>query len=154
MKYCTACGSKNADEARFCTSCGKPFSHRETASKKTSPSGNVISDFFTDYIGTQKSELNWKILFTDIFKQHTREEAEEIFICGTKQTTPAPSSVLSEMPKPWLYSRVFAVFFIAAVFLWICCSVFQNSKTLPGLIMLGSLTVPLSVMIMFLELNV
>ena len=154
MKYCTACGSKNADEARFCTSCGKPFSHRETASKKTSPSGNVISDFFTDYIGTQKSEVNWKILFTDIFKQHTREEAEEIFICGTKQTTPAPSSVLSEMPKPWLYSRVFAVFFIAAVFLWICCSVFQNSKTLPGLIMLGSLTVPLSVMIMFLELNV
>ena len=25
MKYCTACGSKNADEARFCTSCGNRF---------------------------------------------------------------------------------------------------------------------------------
>lgn len=116
---------------------------------KRLPHRAMLSLIFHGLHWHAKSELNWKILFTDIFKQHTREEAEEIFICGTKQTTPAPSSVLSEMPKPWLYSRVFAVFFIAAVFLWICCSVFQNSKTLPGLIMLGSLTVPLSVMIMF-----
>lgn len=154
MRFCPNCGSKNTDDAKFCISCGNPLAARRTTARPHPKKGNAISNFFSDYIGTNNDDLNWKILFTDIFKSHTREEAEEIFICGTKKTTPPPSSILSEMPTPWFYSRVFAVFSIAAVLLWICCTSFQNSNTLPGLIMLGSLAVPLSVMIMFLELNV
>lgn len=153
MKYCTNCGNKNSDDAKFCTACGKPFEKRTTARPRPQK-GNIISNFFSDYIGTKQNDLNWRILFSDIFKSHTREEAEEIFICGTKKTTPPPSSVLSEMPKPWFYSRVFAVFCIASILLWICCTSFNNANALPGLIMLGSLAVPLSVMVMFLELNV
>lgn len=153
MKFCTNCGCQNYDDAKFCVSCGKPF-RQGNAQKASSDKGNALSNFFSDYIGAKKSDLNWRILFTDIFKPHTREEAEDIFICGTKRTTPDPSAVLSEMPKPWFYSRVFAVFFLAAVLLWICCTTFHNGLTIPGLIMLGSLAVPLSVMVMFLELNV
>lgn len=153
MKYCTNCGSRNDDGAKFCTACGKPFV-RKTPPHSGPEKGNFLSNFFSDYIGTKQDDLNWRILFTDIFKPHTREEAEEIFICGTQKTTPDPSLVLSEMPRPWFYSRVFAVFCIASILLWICCAFFQNPNALPGLIMLGSLTVPLSVMVMFLELNV
>ncbi len=156
MKFCTNCGARNHDGAKFCTTCGKTFAQKRTpvSPKTENNTGNAFLNFFFNYIGTPKSDLNWRILFTDIFKPHTHEEAEDIFICGTKRTTPDPSLVLSEMPKPWFYSRVFAVFLATFILLWICCTQFRSELAIPGLIMVGALAVPLSIMILFLELNV
>ena len=99
------------------------------------------------------ADLNWKVLFSDVTKKHSTEEAEEIFICGTRRTTPLVNEVSKDWPHPWLYSRVFLMFAIAFALLWICCSMFQNPNALPGLIVVGSFTVPLSTLILFLELN-
>ena len=49
MKYCTNCGSRNYDEAKFCTACGKPFG-RKTPPHSNPEKGNFLSNFFSDYI--------------------------------------------------------------------------------------------------------
>ena len=71
-----------------------------------------------EYMGnTNAVSLNWKDLFTDVFKKHTNVEAEDVFICGTSKTTPPLSEVSETWPRPWLYSRVFLCFAITYVLL-------------------------------------
>ena len=76
-------------------------------------------DHLNEYVGNDRpADLNWRMLFTDVFKSHTVEEAEDIF-----------------------------------ALLWLCCNLFGNPNALPGMIVVGSFTVPLSTMIMFMEVN-
>lgn len=163
MKYCNYCGHANQDSAMFCGNCGRPldttkgqrtnngsYQQRSTASSK----GNSWVDSLNDYVGNDRpADLNWKVLFTDVFKKHTVEGAEDIFICGTHNTTPSSYEVSKEWPHPWLYSRVFLMFSIAFALLWICSNLFGNPNALPGMIVVGAFTVPLSTMILFLEMN-
>ena len=164
MKYCNYCGNENQDSAMFCGNCGKPLAttknHRannsscQQKSTISSSKGSSWVDSLNDYVGNDRpADLNWKVLFTDVFKKHTVEEAEDIFICGTHSTTPSSYDVSKEWPHPWLYSRVFLMFGIAFALLWICCDVFGNPNALPGMIVVGAFTVPLSTMILFLEVN-
>ena len=163
MKYCNYCGHANQDSAMFCGNCGRPldttkdqrtnngsYQQRSTASSK----GNSWVDSLNDYVGNDRpADLNWRVLFTDVFKKHSVEEAEDIFICGTHSTTPLTYEVSKEWPHPWLYSRVFLMFGIAFALLWVCCDMFGNPNALPGMIEVGTFTVPLSTMILFLEVN-
>ncbi len=97
--------------------------------------------------------LNWKDLFSDVFRKHTNEEAEDIFICGTSKTTPPLCMVSETWPKPWLYSRVFLCFVITYILLYICSVAFNNANAYPGLIIVGSFAVPFTTLVMFLEVN-
>ena len=160
MRYCSYCGKPIQDGYLFCGSCGKPVTTETTTNaqqKQTKTSGSGDSSWvnhLNDYVGNDRpADLNWKILFTDVSKKHTTEEAEEIFIVGTRKTTPSVYEVSKDWPHPWLYSRVFLMFAIAFALLWVCCSMFQNTNALPGLIVVGSFTVPLTTMVLFLELN-
>lgn len=117
-------------------------------------SGGGLVGSINDYIGnTNKVKLNWKYLFEGVFKKHTTEEAEDIFICGTSRTTPPLSEVVDTWPKPWLYSRVFLCFVITFILLNICSSFFNNPNAYPGLIIVGAFAVPFTTLVMFLELN-
>lgn len=162
MKYCSHCGHPNQDGALFCGACGKPLlqntgsncvgsqSHHTTNTK----AGESWIDSLNEYVGNDRpADLNWKVLFTDVFKKHSVEEAEDIFICGTHSTTPSEFEVSKEWPHPWLYSRVFLMFSIAFTLLWVCSNIFANPNALPGMIVVGAFTVPLSTMILFLEIN-
>lgn len=177
MKYCQHCGYAAPDDARFCLRCGHTLQpggeagqagqrgHAASgpegtgASRGRRPGGGAsAADSFinhlNDYVGNDRpADLNWRMLFTNVFKSHTVEEAEDIFICGTHATTPPLSQVSKEWPRPWLYSRVLLMFSIAFVLLWLCCNLFGNVNALPGMIVVGSFTVPLSTMILFLEVN-
>lgn len=147
MKHCSHCGNPLPDDAQYCGRCGQ----RQPARK---PVGEAFIDHLNDYVGNDKpADLNWRMLFTDVFKSHSVEEAEDIFICGTHKTTPHITQVSKEWPRPWLYSRVFVMFTVAFVLLWLCCNMFRNPNTLPGMIVVGSFAVPLSTMILFLEVN-
>lgn len=160
MKYCNYCGQPNHDDAIFCGNCGKPLatdtdSISKTQQRQSSSNGKSSwVDTLNEYVGNDKpANLNWKVLFSDVFKSHTTEEAESIFICGTKNTTPTPSEVSKDWPHPWLYSRVLLMFIIAFGLLWICVKGFSNSNAIPGMIVVGSFAVPLSTMILFMEVN-
>ena len=164
MIYCNYCGHQNQEGAAFCGNCGKPLntninqratseSYQQSRSK-ASANGKSWVDSLNDYVGNDRpANLNWKVLFTDVFKKHSVEEAEDIFICGTHSTTPSAYEVSKEWPHPWLYSRVFLMFGIAFALLWVCCDMFGNPNALPGMIVVGAFTVPLSTMILFLEVN-
>lgn len=167
MRYCSYCGRANQDSAMFCGNCGKALAvnakeeesaagnpNRQTSAASSSKGNSSWVESLNGYVGNDRpADLNWKVLFTDVFKKHSVEEAEDIFICGTHSTTPSSVEVSKEWPHPWLYSRVFLMFGIAFVLLWICCDMFGNPNALPGMIVVGSFTVPLSTMILFLEVN-
>lgn len=163
MKYCSYCGHSNQDDALFCGSCGRPIS-RNTGNnglgnqRNHTSNGNIGGswiDSLNEYVGNDRpAELNWKVLFSDVFKSHTAEEAEDIFICGTKVTTPDMYSISKDWPHPWLYSRVLLMFVITFALLWVCVNAFGNLNAFPGMIVIGSFAVPLSTMVLFMEANV
>ena len=109
MRYCSYCGQPIQDGYLFCGSCGKPVTTEtttKTQQKQTKSSGSSDSSWvnhLNDYVGNDRpADLNWKILFTDVSKKHTTEEAEEIFIVGTRKTTPSVYEVSKDWPHPWL----------------------------------------------------
>lgn len=163
MKYCSHCGHPNQDGALFCGSCGKPLSPNtgsngvgsQSSYTTNAKAGGSWIDSLNEYVGNDRpADLNWKVLFSDVFKSHTTEEAEEIFICGTKATTPDMCSISKDWPHPWLYSRVLLMFVITFALLWICVNAFGNLNAFPGMIVIGSFAVPLSTMVLFMEANV
>lgn len=160
MKYCGFCGRPVEEGQQYCAHCGKYVggaqntSQAPHSSQQNNDENSSFVNKINDYVGNDRpADLNWKVLFTDVFKSHTKEEAEDIFICGTRMTTPHLKDVSRDWPHPWLYSRVFFMFFLASALLWVCCAFFGNLNALPGLIVIGSFTVPLSTMILFLEVN-
>lgn len=168
---CKECGSKLNPNDRICTYCGCPVSNSivmagidvldgnslakdQTPPKPNNAGGTSLVNHLNNYVGNERpADLNWRVLFSDVSKKHTTEEAEEIFIVGTRKTTPSIHDVSIDWPHPWLYSRVFMMFIMAFALLWVCCRMFQNPNALPGLIVIGSFTVPLTTLILFLELN-
>lgn len=152
--FCGHCGQvlhdKNNDSYSQTATTTPPDSYKSVGKKSSSS----FVDGLNDYIGNTNSvNLNWKDLFSDVFKKHSNEEAEDVFICGTSKTTPPLNLVSETWPKPWLYSRVFVCFAITYILLYICCSAFNNPLSLPGAIIVGAFTVPFTTLVLFLEVN-
>lgn len=97
--------------------------------------------------------LDLKAIFSNVFKKHTKEEAELIFIAGTTYTTPNESDIPGTWPKPWFFSRIFLTLALTYLFLFIAMDIFQNLYALPGLMVVGSFAVPFSLLIFFWEMN-
>lgn len=92
-------------------------------------------------------------MFSEVFKKRTQEEVDEYFICGTTKTTPAIENAKTGWPKPWFFMRVLifmGLIYGGFLFAW---KEFNNPNLLPGLMMMGSLVLPLATMILFFELN-
>lgn len=170
MAYCVNCGNQLDEGGAFCGRCGHKVgtpvqeSTGETpnpayGSGKTATAGSATSSSFVgsinSYLGskTEVNNLNWKDLFSDVFRKHTNQEAEDIFICGTSRTTPPLNEVSETWPKPWLYSRVFLCFVITYILLYICVAAFDNPFSIPGTIIVGAFTVPFTTLILFMEVN-
>jgi len=137
----------------------KNFTEREPVSTKGF-SDHVKNSFnhATGRINTLVGEegevrLNLKDIFSNVFKKHSKEEAELIFISGTSFTTPKESEIPVTWPKPWLFSRVFLTLALTFFLLFIANDIFQNFFALPGLIVIGSFAVPFSLLIFFWEMN-
>ncbi len=154
-RFCGHCGSPLRAGANFCSACGKKVEGYTAPKKeKAGHTSDSLLGHLNNYLGnTDGSTLNWKYLFSGVFRRHTLDEAENIFICGTKTTTPDPETLTASWPKPWLYSRVFIGMIVVFLFLYVCCSHFNNPLTYPGLLIVGAFTVPLVTVILFMEVN-
>lgn len=99
--YCPNCGQKNEEQASFCTNCGSELpslsaqDSQEVASNEQ-PAENgeatTIFDMATKQIngwtgGQGAIKVSLKDFFGQVFRRHTEDEAEKIFIVGTKETT-------------------------------------------------------------------
>lgn len=160
MKFCPHCGNRLGDQAKFCGKCGaalpmmtSPAEAAETAKAKGlfTEATRAIGKYAGEEDGLQ---IDLNQLFSQVAKKHTNEEAEKIFIAGTKQTTPDISEVSDSWSKPWLFSRIFIAALIVFGALLIAVTSFENSNALPGLIIIGAFAVPFSVLIFFFETNV
>ena len=147
-RQCLVCCKKGAKNRIICVDCMKKLEGIDL-----NPVNHLVDKVDDLLDGDGYVKLRWKDLFSDVFKKHTTDEAENIFICGTAKTTPKESEMSGEWPKPWLYSRVALVLFFAFLFLMISVGIFGNSTSVPGLIFIGSLLIPLSVLILFFEMN-
>ena len=179
MKQCDKCGFVNQNNDVFCLKCGHMigFGQKQSTNNPGTPrspkypsgggrtipppqkpqgsSSSQIIDTINDFIGNDSSEpLKWTDLFTGVFKKHTHHEAEDIFIYGTRRTTPPLFAVSSDWPKPWLYSRVLLGFIVTFFILKICVDLFGSVLSIPGLIVIGSMAFPLAMVVLFLEVNV
>ena len=92
-------------------------------------------------------------MFSETFRHRSPEEIENYLLVGTNRTTPNILDVSTGWPKPWFFARVF--FFVAVVYALFLGSMvfFTNPEFIPGFIFMGSLAVPLAVLVLFFELN-
>lgn len=163
--YCYNCGAKLSDEAKFCHDCGAGVWYNETSSNHNAQAHlhneTRVKDTF--YNATKKVnqmvgedgglEVNLKDVFSAVFQKHSKDEAEKLFISGTKTTTPREDDISTSWPRPWLFSRIFIIFAVTFLFLVIVAVNFQNMNAVPGMIMIGSFAVPFSLLIFFWEMN-
>lgn len=116
---------------------------------------NRLGDHISGAAGIEKpAEWNAREMFADVGKKHADEDVENYFTVGTLGTTPPLAAIDAQWPKPWVFARVFtftAALYLFFVFAW---NQFQNDNLIPGLIMVGSVAVPLSLLIFFFEVNV
>jgi RsiW-degrading membrane proteinase PrsW (M82 family) len=93
-------------------------------------------------------------MFSSLKDKHTDEDVEEYFITGTRTTTPALAQIQAVWPKPWVFFKVFTA--LLAVF--VGCAIglieFKNENFLPGLMVIGSFVIPLSVLLFYFEMNI
>lgn len=165
--FCSECGIQLVQNSNFCSSCGTKIQNQaeEARQQETNQTSKSIQDSVKDtflnatgkvnaMLGEQGNiDLNLRDLFSAVFKKHSKEEGEVIFISGTKTTTPDEKDISTSWPKPWLFSRVFLLFAVTYVLLYISTFSFQNSNALPGLIIIGAFAVPFSLLIFFWESN-
>lgn len=90
--------------------------------------------------------------FSQIFKRHTEEELLDCFIAGTRQGTPALSSVSTTFPAPWIFARIFLFTLLLYLgFGWACN---YSPLLIPGLLFVGNFGIPFCIFLLFYELNV
>lgn len=93
-------------------------------------------------------------LFAEVFSRHSREEVEEYFTTGTERSTPDILEVDASWPKPWLFMRMAIASLVLFFLFWAGWKQFANPNLLPGLMMVGSFAIPISTLVLFIELNV
>jgi len=165
--FCRNCGA-DIGEFRFCPKCGTDSqaatnTSNTSANSETKSTENIAAEFtekvkstFEDITGGNNKDVQFKLkdLWSNIMQKHSSEESEDLLISGTSKTTPSPTEMADNWTRPWLYSRVFAVLATTFTLLLICTWVFQNSLSIPGLIFIGAMMMPFSLLVLFWETNI
>jgi RsiW-degrading membrane proteinase PrsW (M82 family) len=92
-------------------------------------------------------------MFSEVFKGRKPGELEDYLIVGTPKTTPHIDDVLTGWPKPWFFMRVLIFMAVVYFIFYQMFALSENSRIVPGLIIMGSLVVPLATVFLFWELN-
>lgn len=147
ISVCPECGKEVNESDANCPACGYPL-HKKTAN-------NIITENLDKITGVKsESYVTFKDLFKGAFKKHKTEELDDIFVCGTKVTTPDVKDINPQNAGAWVYLRIFIFFLIAYIPVRIGYITYGNANFLPALIMLGAFAMPVTVLIFFFEINI
>jgi len=114
----------------------------------------MASDMITERLGLDKIEgFSLKTFFSEVFGKHDPNEVENLFTVGSILTTPRLQPCMSKLPSPWLFFRVLVATILVYLVFLLSWNTFNNIHVIPGLIIVGSFAVPLSVLILFFEIN-
>lgn len=100
-----------------------------------------------------ESSLKLGDVFSDVFKPHSKQDGERMFIAGTELSTPKEWEMLSEWKKPWLFFRVLTAGLLITLLSYIAL-IYIGPTMVPMFIIAGSFATPVAVLIFFWELNV
>ena len=115
----------------------------------------VIQEKMASAVGIEKLEgFSLSGLFSEVFSKHSREEVENYFTVGTSKTTPNILDVDAAWPKPWIFTRMILASLVLYFLLFVGWSLWKNPNLLPGLMLVGSFAIPISTLVLFIELNV
>jgi RsiW-degrading membrane proteinase PrsW (M82 family) len=115
---------------------------------------DVLTGRLNQLASLQKLEgFSLRQMFSEVFKRRSPEEIEEYFISGTSKTTPRIEDVQTGWPKPWIFMRVLLLVALIYAGFYLAWEQFQNTNLLPGMMMVGSVAVPLATVFLFFELN-
>ena len=118
------------------------------------PSGAIHAKV-ASAIGIEKLKgFSLSDLFSEVFARHSRAEVENYFTIGTEKSTPDILDVDASWPKPWLFTRMIIASLVLYFLMWFGWKMWANTKLLPGLILVGSFAIPISTLVLFVELNV
>ena len=155
---CKTCGTVCPDTASFCASCGSPL--KENAGAPVSANGSLnigsVKDGVQKFLSTVTGDsgapvVSFRELFSETFKKHSKEDMDALLVSGTE----AAQKTQVQWRKPWLYFRVLAVLGICFLLMSLTYSLFAQSAAniIPGMIFMGAMTVPVSLMVFFWEIN-
>jgi RsiW-degrading membrane proteinase PrsW (M82 family) len=114
-----------------------------------------LGDRISEVAGGEKIE-GFKIsdMFSEIWRKRTDEDMENYFAVGTPCNTPKLNEVDTSWPKPWFF---FKTFVLAVLIYWgfvFAYQEFNNDNLMPGLLVIGSFVMPMTLLILFFEINV
>jgi RsiW-degrading membrane proteinase PrsW (M82 family) len=112
-------------------------------------SGNTT--FFKKAI---RQNITWGDIFSDVFKHHSKQDSERLFLAGTTLTTPSESQMLSEWRKPWLFARIglFGLVFIVIMYVMVLNGGALYAMT--PLVFIGAIITPAAVLLLMWEMNI
>jgi RsiW-degrading membrane proteinase PrsW (M82 family) len=114
-----------------------------------------IGQRITGFAGVEKIQgFSAATMFSDVFKKRSAEDVEDYLIVGTRSTTPLLAAVSADWPRPWLFFKAFTLSAAAYIMFYIGWEKFNNQNLIPGLIGVGSIAIPFSILIFFFEMNV
>ena len=102
-----------------------------------------------------EEKFGMKNLFIQVFKKHTPKERDEILKAGLSGDVKLDEIKISqELFHPWLYSRIFLILLAVFVVCEICLFTFYNSNIMPGVMFMGSVMLPFTILTLYFELNI
>ena len=178
LKFCKFCGEKISAAAKFCPKCGRNLVIKsEQKTEKTNKSNTIIAkEVFqtekitepiaktepsvseesprTANIAVSEEKFTVKNLFVQVFKKHTAKERDDILKAGLSEEESKNIKICPENLHPWFYSRVFLILLTVFAAFEIGLLGFKNSNMMPGIMLIGSVMIPFSLLTMYFELNV
>jgi RsiW-degrading membrane proteinase PrsW (M82 family) len=106
------------------------------------------------YAGLNKLEgFSLKEMFSEVLKRRAPDDVEDYFTIGSRGSTPPILDVCTMWPKPWFFARVLVFISLIYISQLFVVMQFGNVLVLPGMMMTGSLAMPLATAFLFFELN-
>ena len=152
---CPQCRTPVHESCLFCPVCGTSVSAPQPRTPAAPPDVfGSLSARLHQLASTDRLEgFSAGEMFSEVFRSRTPQELEEYFLTGTSKATPPLEQVQTGWPKPWFFFRVLAFIVIVYFgFAWMM-QTFGNPKVIPGMIVMGALSVPLATLILFFEFN-
>ena len=92
--------------------------------------------------------------FGGVPKRYSEEEFVKNIFVGTEGTTPSIKEISTKYPQPWIFSRLIVVALVIFYAFKFAYDQSPNPMYIPALIITGSFGIPLSTLVLFLELNI
>lgn len=114
-----------------------------------------LGDKISEVAGTEKIEgFKLSEMFSEVWRHRDDEEMENYFAVGTPFSTPKVTEVDTSWPKPWFFFKTFALAVLVYLGFLFGYREFNNENLVPGLLVIGSFVMPLTLLILFFEINV